>query len=1122
MTMTNATAALAVHTNGTNGAGPQAPAGLVRSADIVGEMQVAYLDYAMSVIVARALPDVRDGLKPVHRRILYAMYGDLGLTFDKPHKKSARIVGEVLGKYHPHGDVAVYDAMARMAQDFSLRYLLVDGQGNFGSVDGDSPAAMRYTEARLAEISNLMLDDIEKETVAWKDNFDNSLLEPTVLPAALPNLLINGSNGIAVGMSTNIPPHNLGEIVDALAYMIDHYAQVDELSVEQLMRFIQGPDFPTGGIVYRLREDTKSEEDVDAIAQGYSMGKSRLVMQAKAHFEEMSRGRSRIVVTELPYQTNKAALIERIADLVRDGKIEGISDLRDESDRTGMRVIVELSRNVEAKDVLAQLFRYTPLQQTFGMQLLALVDGQPRVLSLKRMLHLFIQHRETMVRRRSEFDLKRARERAHIVEGLLKALDILDDVIRTIRNSQRVDTARTNLMKNFGFTEIQAQAILDMQLRRLAALERKKLQDEFKELKDRIAYLEDLLAHPEKILALIKAELLAIKEKYGDARRTQIVDRTKGALTTTDLLPDQEVWVSVGSKGEVRRREVGKLNTTTLRQIGKGSDVAILSANTRETLFLFSKAGRSTRVAVHEIPPDGKHIAEFSQFTRQDDLAAALTLQRPAADNLQGFLFLVTQQGVVKRINQADFLAAGGGAPTVMAVDGKDRLGWVFPTQGGQEVILVTSSGQAIRFNEDDVRSMGLPASGVGGIKLKAGDKVVYAGVVDTAGELITLTAKGFAKRTALADYPVQGRNGGGIVTHKLMDRTGALCAALVIDPAVTVEPLIMVTRKGEPKLVAMADIPNMGRSVLGKPVAGTTPNDPIVAIQQIPFPAHSPSREQEGRRPPEADSPASGLDPVTMRPRVAQTRPPATKPGKLEANGKPVTATVKTNHGTTRTSAAKTDKAASKGSKARNRETAATHDIKADKVAPKGSKARTSKVGATPVTEADKTSPKVSKPRSAEVTATTVTAPKAASGVAPSGKPPAGRGEQESISAKIGQRTATTKRTRGQPAASQPVGGSKTAASVISAPSNRAKPAVETKMKARPAAKIGESQARAPASNRKKIAKPDEAPVQSALFAVDSPAANEPAPGKKASKVQAVVSVPAAQASQSKRKNKR
>jgi DNA gyrase subunit A len=916
MTTTNGTAQAEIHTNGTNGAAPD-NRGAVQVTDIVGEMQVAYLDYAMSVIVARALPDVRDGLKPVHRRILYAMYADLGLTFDKPHKKSARIVGEVLGKYHPHGDVAVYDAMARMAQSFSLRYPLVDGQGNFGSIDGDSPAAMRYTEARLAEISNLIIEDLDKDTVAWNPNFDNTLEEPAVLPAALPNLLINGANGIAVGMATNIPPHNLGEVVDALAFIIDRFAHIEEITAEELLHFVKGPDFPTGGILYRYRADGKNSEEIDAIAQGYSVGKSRLVMQAKAHFEELSRGRSRIIITELPYQTNKSTLIERIADLVRDGKLEGIADLRDESDRTGMRVVIELSRTAEPKDVLADLFKYTPLQQTFGMQLLALVDGQPRVLSLKRMLHLFIQHRQEIVRRRTEFDLARARERAHIVEGLLKALDILDEVISTIRNSQRVDTARANLMKNFDFTAVQAQAILDMQLRRLAALERAKLRDEFKELQKQIAELEELLAHPEKILALIKNELLAIKEKFGDARRTQIVDRTKGTLTTTDLLPDEMAWVSVGGKGDLRRQLAAQVSNTIIRQIGRGSEAGVVTVNTRQPLYLFTADGRSARLAVHEIPADGanKHLSDLSGLSRGDVITAALTLPPRNGDGeTPGYLFLVTVQGSVKRIALADYLAAVIGAPTVIGIGEKDRLGWVFPTRGNQEVILVASNGQAIRFHEDEVRSMGLAAGGVGGVKLKSSDKVVYAAVVDPAGELITLTTLGYAKRSPLIDYPSQGRNGGGIVSHKLTTRTGAISTALLIPAALANETLLGVSRKGVPKLVALSDVPVMGRSVQGKQVMETTPSDAVVLLQRVLTaqmvtavePAIDASSDGEGGAPVAAVEPSANGPVGTNKPAVAQktSQKQATAQSKASAaQAKPVKlAVVKPKAGNTRT----------------------------------------------------------------------------------------------------------------------------------------------------------------------------------------------------------------------------
>jgi len=805
----------------------------------------------LSVIVARALPDVRDGLKPVHRRILYAMSHDLSLTHDKPHKKSARIVGEVLGKYHPHGDVAVYDAMVRMAQDFSLRYPLIDGQGNFGSIDGDNAAAMRYTEARLAEISDLMLEDLERDTVGWHPNFDNSLREPDILPAALPNLLINGASGIAVGMATNVPPHNLGEIVDALVYLIDNYQGVEEITVEQLMDFVKGPDFPTGGILYRYRED-KVDENTDAIAQGYAVGKSRLILQAKAHFEEMSRGRMRIVVTELPYQTNKTALIERIASLAREEKLQGLTDLRDESDRTGMRIVIELTRNADPKAVLSDLFKYTPLQQTFGMQILALVDGQPRLLSLKRALHLFIQHREEIVRRRSEFELAKAKARAHIVEGLLHALDILDEVIDTIRRSQNVETARNNLMKNFKFTEVQAQAILDMQLRRLAALERKKLKEEFDELKKRIQYLEELLADPAKILGVIKEELLALREKYADARRTQIVDRTKGTLTTTDLLPEQDVWVAVNSNGDLMRQDVvDKPTATALRQLGKGGQVALLTANTRDWLYLFTKDGRCTRVSVHEIPQDGnpKHLSELCGFTRRDQITAAVTLPRENGSRTNGYLFCVTEQGMVKRVTLADFMVPVSAEFMVMNVDEGDRLGWVLPTNGDAEVLLVTAAGQSIRFGEEDVRSMGLAAAGVGGMKLAKKDVVVYAGIVEPDGALITITTQGYAKQSLLADYSRQGRNGSGIVTHKLNSRTGDVAAALVLPAGLAADtPILVTSHKAVVKSIGVAEIPTMGRGVQGKQIIEPAQSDRIVAVKRL--------AAKEAPPPPEAGTP--------------------------------------------------------------------------------------------------------------------------------------------------------------------------------------------------------------------------------------------------------------------------
>jgi DNA gyrase subunit A len=847
--------------------------GNVQEVDIAQEMQVAYLDYAMSVIVSRALPDVRDGLKPVHRRILYAMH-DMGLTANKPYKKSARIVGEVLGKYHPHGDSAVYDAMVRMAQDFSLRYPLVDGQGNFGSVDGDNAAAMRYTEARLAEISDLMLTDLEKDTVDWHDNFDNTLREPDVLPAALPNLLINGASGIAVGMATNIPPHNLGEIVDALVYMLDNYSKIDHISVEDLLRFVHGPDFPTGGIVYRFRKGSQNEDNIDAITQGYATGRSRLILQAKAHFEEVSRGRTRIVVTELPYQTNKTNLLERIAMLVRDGKLEGITDMRDESDRTGMRIVIELTRTVEPKDVLADLFKYTPMQQTFGMSMLALVNGEPKVLSLKRMLQLFIEHRRIVVRRRSEHDLAKARARAHVVEGLLKALDILDEVIATIRHSQRVDTARNNLIKNFKFTEVQAQAILDMPLKRLAALERRKLQDEYKDLSKLIKFLEDLLAHPQKILGVIKTELLEIKERYADQRRTQIVERTKGTLTTIDLLPDQTVWVSVGANGELRRQPYLAPSKTSARTLAKDAEIALLTANTRDHLYLFSSDGRCGRVSIHEIPENSsKHVAEFTGFTRRNTITAALVLPRHIPEGAEGYLFLVTEQGMVKRISTPDFLTAAASEPEVIRVEDKDRLRWALATDGNQEVILISAGGQSIRFAEDEVRSMGLAAGGVGGMKLKKGDRVVSAQVVDPDGELLTVTEQGFAKRSKFTEYSRQGRNGAGIITHKLSNRTGVVVDAAVVHPD-RAAFVTFITGKGTVKVTTLTEVPQSGRSTQGQRVVKLPANEIIAAVQVLHTP---PSGGNNGSTPP---APVAARDKVSSISRNGKTKTTAANRG--------------------------------------------------------------------------------------------------------------------------------------------------------------------------------------------------------------------------------------------------
>ncbi|MCY3994119.1 MAG: DNA gyrase subunit A [Caldilineaceae bacterium] len=866
--------------------------GTVREIEITTEMHASYLDYAMSVIVARALPDVRDGLKPVHRRILYAMH-DMGVTSNKPYKKSARIVGEVLGKYHPHNDTSVYDAMVRMAQEFSLRYPLVDGQGNFGSIDGDNAAAMRYTEARLAAISDLMLTDIEKDTIDWNDNFDTTLKEPGILPAALPNLLINGANGIAVGMATNIPPHNLAEVVDATVYLIDNFDKIDEVGVNDLLQFIKGPDFPTGGILFRYRQAAKGDEEVDAISQGYATGRARLIMQAKAHFEEMSRSRSRIVVTDLPYQTNKTNLLERIALLVRDGKIDGITDLRDESDRTGMRIVIELTRNVEPKTVLARLLKLTPMQQTFGMSLLALVNGEPVTLTLKRILRLFIEHRQEIIRRRSQFDLAKARARSHIVEGLLKALDILDEVIQTIRRSQRVDTARTNLIRAFGFTEVQAQAILDMPLRRLTALERRQLQDEHKELQQRIAYLEDLLSDDGKILGVIREELLALRQQHADRRRTQIVERAQGTLTPTDLLPDRRVWVALGANGSLRRQDFNGINRAGLRQAAQNAAAALLTANTRDQLCFFSASGRCHRLGVHGLPQEGRrHLADLTDFSRRDTIASMLALPQAATE---GFLFLVTRQGAVKRIALADFIQGASDAQDVISVNGKDRLACAFISPGNGEILLVTRMGRSIRFSEEKVRAMGAAARGVAGINLKRGDEVIAALPVAPDGELLTVTSAGYIKRTRIDEFSLQGRGGGGIIAHKVEERTGDLVGAAMLTPEHAFAAFI--TQKGVAKPLGLDEIPSSGRSAFGSRKVTLASSDAVAAVHAlspvvaaIDSPPPPPEPQLNGRGKTASASPAKESKQKTTKApakRIPSAETAAARPAKPRAQRK-------------------------------------------------------------------------------------------------------------------------------------------------------------------------------------------------------------------------------------------
>ena len=804
--------------------------GTVQTVDIEREMRSAYLDYAMSVIVARALPDARDGLKPVHRRILYAMY-DLGLRPGTPYKKSARIVGEVLGKYHPHGDAAVYDAMARMAQDFSLRYPLVDGQGNFGSVDGDSPAAMRYTEARLSRIAIELLLDIEKDTVDWVDNFDGTLQEPAVLPARLPNLLVNGSSGIAVGMATNIPPHNLDEICDALGYLIDRWDELDEVTVEDLMQYVEGPDFPTGGTIVGR----------EGIVQAYATGHGRLVVRAVAHIEEMSGNRHRIVITELPYQTNKSSLLERIAALVRSGRLDTISDLRDESDRRGMSIIIELKRGAQPRKTLNQLFKYTPLQSTFGVQMLALVNGEPRLLSLKRALQLYIEHRREVLTRRTRYELEKARHRAHVLEGLKIALDHLDAVIQTIRQSPDADTARERLMTRFELTEIQAQAILDMQLRRLAALERQKIEDEYLELIQRIAYLEDLLASPRKILYLIKEELADLKRTYGDGRRTRIV-KEEAEFEEEDLIAEENVLISITQRGYIKRvpveayRAQGRGGRGVLGMTTRDEDAILylFSARTFDSILFFSNRGKVYRERVYQIPDAGRTakgvlLAGILPLDADERITAALAV--PSFERA-GYLTMFTRLGRVKRTLLSEFNSVRPSGLIAIRLEEGDELGWVSLTRGDQDVIIVTEQGQALRFREDTVRPMGRAAAGVNGIKLAPGDYVASACVVESETDLLIVTTKGYGKRTPLSEFPVKGRYGKGVrCLGGKRERTGVIAAARVVHPG---DEVTLISAGGMVLRASAADIPQTGRATRGAKVMDLKRGDEVASVAVV------------------------------------------------------------------------------------------------------------------------------------------------------------------------------------------------------------------------------------------------------------------------------------------------
>jgi DNA gyrase subunit A len=808
--------------------------GTIKQVDIDNQMRTAYLDYAMSVIVSRALPDARDGLKPVHRRILYAM-NDMGIRSNTSYKKSARIVGEVLGKYHPHGDMAVYDAMARMAQDFSMRYMLVDGQGNFGSVDGDAPAAMRYTEARLEKMAEELLADIDKDTVDFIDNFDGTLQEPTVLPARLPNLLLNGSSGIAVGMATNIPPHNLRELASGIEYLIDHYDQIDDVTSDDLMRFIPGPDFPTGGIIVGK----------EGIHQAYNSGHGRVVMRGMAHIEENKKRGDRytIIITEIPYQVNKSGLIERIAELVRDGKIDEITDLRDESDRRGMSIVIELKKGANPRMVLNQLYKYTPLQSTFGVQLLALVNGEPRYLSLKRALQIYIEHRQQVITRRTQFELDKARARAHILEGLLIALANLDAVIKTIRESPDADVAKERLVTRFKLTEVQAQAILDMQLRRLAALERKKIEDEHKEVLQRIAYLEDLLVNPHKILELIKVDLKELSEKYGDDRRTRIAADATEDFKIEDLVQDEEVLITITQHGYIKRVAANAFRTQSRGGRGVSGQtmreedevLMLFRARTLDTILFFSDKGKVYSEKAYQIPEAGRTdrgiaIVNVLTLDAEEKITAAVTVPDFKAAS---YVTLATLKGRVKRMALTEFENVRPSGLIAITLEEKDELGWVRLTNGKNDIILVTEKGQALRFPEDEVRSMGRTAAGVTGIRMKTGDLVAGMEVIEPDGSLLVVTLQGYGKRTSLSEYPAKSRATGGVATinQGALDKIGKIAAVRVVQED---DELTMISTNGVVLRLKVKTIQESGRATRGVRLMGLQPDDTVASLARL------------------------------------------------------------------------------------------------------------------------------------------------------------------------------------------------------------------------------------------------------------------------------------------------
>lgn len=785
--------------------------------DITEEMQTSYINYAMSVIVARALPDVRDGLKPVHRRILYAMW-NIGLRHNSKFKKSAHVIGEVMAKYHPHGDSAIYDSMVRMAQDFSMRNPLVNGQGNFGSLDGDPPAAMRYTEAKLEAIAEEMLFDIEKKTVDFRPNYDDSIFEPTVLPSKLPNLLLNGSMGIAVGMATNIPPHNLGELCGGINLLIEN----PKATTEDLLEFVKGPDFPTGGIIYNKRD----------IAQAYATGKGGVVLRAKTEIQELKSDYFQIIVNEIPYQVNKSNLIEKIARLVQEKKIDGIRDLRDESNKDGVRIVIELKRDAFPKKVLNRLFKLTELQTTFHFNTLALIDGiQPRVLNLKTILEEFIKHRQEVVKRRTEFDLEKAKDRAHILEGLKKALDKIDVIISTIRKSKDKEEAKDNLIKKFKFTDRQTVAILEMKLQQLANLERKKIEDELKEKKKIIQELENILKNPKKILGIIKEETLQIKEKYADERRTQVIAHGVKEFKVEDLIPNEPTIIMATKDGYIKRMPPDTFKTQSRGGKGviglttKEADVVdlLISTNTHDNILFFTSRGRVFQLRAYDIPETkrtskGQAMVNFLQLAPNEKVSSILSMSD--IDKYK-FLVMVTSKGNVKKTSLKDFENVRRSGLIAIKLKSEDMLEWVKPSTGKDEVIISTSLGQAIRFKESGVRSMGRTASGVRGIRLKSNDEVIGMDVVNPelinkkVLEMLVISENGLGKKTKMSEYKVQGRGGSGIKTMAITEKTGRLISMRVINNSEE-NDLLMISVNGQVIRTPLKAVSTLGRATQG------------------------------------------------------------------------------------------------------------------------------------------------------------------------------------------------------------------------------------------------------------------------------------------------------------------